>query len=379
MNERTKPEGSRFKQLDALRGIAALTVVFNHLTIIDPLSWLWKTPLRFFLTGHDAVILFFIISGFVLTLQLTSRRRPTFSRYLIKRICRLYLPYVAVLLVTYAIIGAVYHGGVTWAGVWANSAWDGLFSRADFLSHMIFIGKYQANHVIPVVWTLVYEMRISLFLPFVVYAVARVRARYSLAAAIIVSASAHVLLSLEGTQPSNANLKVDWDLTAHFAGIFMVGAVLAIHRVRWQTWLSKGNRKTVIFAVSLAFYFMSRAALGIAPGGLGNLLDDWGVAAGASGIVCTSIVSRRITSFLALRPIVFLGALSYSLYLTHTVVLLSVIHLMPSADTSRTALAFAAALVIPVATATYYLVERPSIILGRLLTERSRAVPAQAN
>jgi peptidoglycan/LPS O-acetylase OafA/YrhL len=375
MNERTEPRDSHFKQLDARRGIAALTVVFNHLTIIEPLRWLWKTPLRFFLTGHDAVILFFLVSGFVLTLQLTSRRRPTFGRYLIKRICRIYLPYFAVLLGTYAIIDAVFRGAVPWAGVWVNSAWDGSFSAADFRSHVMFIGEYKANHVIPVIWTLIYEMRISLFFPFIVYAVARVRARYSIAAAITVSASAYVLLFLQGTEPSNADLRVNWVLTAHYSGIFVVGAVLAIHRKRWQTWLPEGNRKAVIFAASLAFYFLSRGILGIVPGGSGDLLFDWGVAVGASGIICSSIASERITSLLALRPIAFLGALSYSLYLTHTVVLLSVIHLMPSAETSWMALAFAAALVLPVATATYYLVERPSMILGKILTERSRALP----
>jgi peptidoglycan/LPS O-acetylase OafA/YrhL len=39
------------------------------------------------------------------------------------------------------------------------------------------------------------------------------------------------------------------------------------------------------------------------------------------------------------------------------------------------ALAFAAVLIIPVATATYYLVERPSMILGKILTEQTRALP----
>jgi peptidoglycan/LPS O-acetylase OafA/YrhL len=377
MNEYTRPRDSHFKQLDALRGIAALTVVFNHLTIIEPLRWLWKTPLRFFLTGHDAVILFFLVSGFVLALQLTSRRSPTFGRYLVKRICRIYLPYVAVLLVTYAIIGAVFHGAVPWAGVWVNSAWDGSFSAADFLSHIMFIGEYRANHVIPVIWTLIYEMRISLFFPLIVYAVARVRARYSIAAATIASASAYVLLFLQETEPVNANLRADWTLTVHYAGIFTVGAVLAIHRMRWQTWLLEGSRKGVIFAASLAFYFLSRGVLGILPSGFGDFLFDWGVAVGASGIICTSIASERITSLLALRPIVFLGALSYSLYLTHTVVLLSVIHLMPSAETSWMALALAAVLLVPVATATYYLIERPSMILGKILTERSRALPLE--
>jgi peptidoglycan/LPS O-acetylase OafA/YrhL len=377
MIEYAKPRASHFKQLDALRGIAALTVVLNHLTIIEPLRWLWKTPLRFLLTGHDAVILFFLVSGFALTLQLTSLESPTLGRYLVKRMCRIYLPYVTVLLATYAIINVVFHGVVPWAGVWVNSAWDGRFSAADFLSHITFIGKYQDNHVIPVIWTLIYEMRISPFFPLIVYAVARVRARYSIAAATFVSASAYVLMFHQDTEPVNANLRADWALTAHYAGIFVIGAVLAIHRVRWYSWLSKGNRNVVTFVASLAFYFLSRGILSILDGGFGDFFFDWGVAVGASGIICTSIVSQRITLVLARRPLVFFGVISYSLYLTHSVVLLSVIHLMPSPETSWTALALAALLIVPVATATYYLIERPAMILGKILTEQSGIRPVE--
>lgn len=376
MNDCTRPRSSYFKQLDALRGIAALTIVVNHLAIIPPLDWVWATPLRFLLTGHDAVVLFFIISGFVLTLQLTSRRGPTFSQYLIKRVCRIYLPYVAVLLVTYGIIAVVFHGPVPWAGAWANRAWDGSFSKGDVLSHVTFIGRYHADHVIPVIWTLIYEMRISLFFPLVVYVATRVQPRCSLAAAMLMSASAFVVLVMRNPEPSNANLRVDLTLTAHYAGIFIVGAVLALNRARWQTWLSNRSRKMAILAVSLALYFMSRALPGVTPEGVGDFLFDWGCAAGAAGIMCTSIVSRRITSLLALRPMVYLGSLSYSLYLTHTVVLLSIIHLMPSADTAWVALGLAAALVIPVAAVTYHLIERPSMILGKALTERSTESPA---
>ena len=36
MDATTRPVGGHFTQLDALRGIAALTVVLNHFTIVDP-------------------------------------------------------------------------------------------------------------------------------------------------------------------------------------------------------------------------------------------------------------------------------------------------------------------------------------------------------
>ena len=93
MNETSSFNGRHYPQLDALRGIAALMVVINHFVLVGPLWWVTKSPLRVLALGHEAVILFFVISGFVLTLQLTSDRRVTYRDYVVKRICRIYLPY----------------------------------------------------------------------------------------------------------------------------------------------------------------------------------------------------------------------------------------------------------------------------------------------
>src|ERR1700754_945064 len=84
----------RLLQLDSLRGFAAMTVVWHH--------WrqaYWATPPRWFMqpfsAGHEAVILFFILSGYVLSLPVWINRQPRYADYLIRRISRIYLPYVA--------------------------------------------------------------------------------------------------------------------------------------------------------------------------------------------------------------------------------------------------------------------------------------------
>ena len=61
----------RLRELDSLRGLAAITVVFHHFSrICSPqiIHVLDRTPLRLLVAGHQAVILFFLLSGFVLTL-----------------------------------------------------------------------------------------------------------------------------------------------------------------------------------------------------------------------------------------------------------------------------------------------------------------------
>ncbi|WP_182299468.1 acyltransferase family protein [Cohnella cholangitidis] len=68
----------RFVQLDALRGLASLAVLFSHILLITgPSSMgyvvyalLTRTysPFQIFVNGNGAVVLFFVLSGFVLSL-----------------------------------------------------------------------------------------------------------------------------------------------------------------------------------------------------------------------------------------------------------------------------------------------------------------------
>jgi len=63
----------RFHELDAIRGLAALMVVFSHFVLIWQIPWRdepgFLSFLRYpFITGHEAVMLFFLLSGFVLSL-----------------------------------------------------------------------------------------------------------------------------------------------------------------------------------------------------------------------------------------------------------------------------------------------------------------------
>ncbi|WP_255631364.1 acyltransferase [Caballeronia sp. dw_19] len=380
MNETSPFRGRHYPQLDALRGIAALMVVINHFVLVGPLRWIPRSPLRVLALGHEAVILFFILSGFVLTLQLISDRRITYRDYVIKRICRIYLPYLVVLFAAFSAIYLINIEPVKWAGSWFNHIWTGSFSGGEILEHLLFIGQYKANRVLPVIWSLIYEMRISLMMPLVVYCVRRVSARTCLAAALGISLVSFAFAMGRNTDvTSSPSFSGEWAMTAHYLGMFIVGATLAFHRVGWQQWLAKGDRTMLVLAASVTLYFLSRSIMSITSGILGQYIFDWCVVAGAAGITCTTIVSRRFTLALARRPIVFLGTISYSLYLTHTVVLLTVIHLMPASVPAWRSIMTAALLVIPVAAVTHFVVERPSIYLGKFLTGRSALASSRAN
>ena len=109
---------ARYFELDSLRGLAAMIVVLHHL------RFLWQEDAkpssaicRFFLDlvapfGTEAVMLFFVLSGFVLSLPTVNGRPQTYFTFLIRRIFRIYVPYLAALLVW--VVGAFWlHGIIT--------------------------------------------------------------------------------------------------------------------------------------------------------------------------------------------------------------------------------------------------------------------------
>ncbi len=90
----------RYEELDSARGLAALSVVFHHFLLIFPLFFidtfndktastvnlLKYSPLHVFWAGHEAVIFFYILSGFVLALPFYSAKKFQYFPYLVKRV-----------------------------------------------------------------------------------------------------------------------------------------------------------------------------------------------------------------------------------------------------------------------------------------------------
>ena len=89
-------KSKRFHELDALRGIAALMVVFFHFTIGRA-----EAKLGFKL-GTTGVDLFFIISGFVIFMSLSKVKSSL--DFVINRVSRLYPTYWVSVTFTFILI-----------------------------------------------------------------------------------------------------------------------------------------------------------------------------------------------------------------------------------------------------------------------------------
>ena len=100
---KVKGEKSRYLELDALRGIAVLAVVFYHYTFAYDFHFkLFSDHKLYLYHGNLAVHLFFVISGFVIFLTLEKSKRKT--DFLVSRFSRLYPSYWVAMLVTLTVI-----------------------------------------------------------------------------------------------------------------------------------------------------------------------------------------------------------------------------------------------------------------------------------
>src|SRR5436305_607603 len=97
--------GRRIPELDALRGIAAAVVLTFHWLAVMPawnadtrhdggayllLNAVKYTPLHVFAAGPEAVLLFFVLSGFVLALPFVEGRAGGYLPFLVRRAFRIY-------------------------------------------------------------------------------------------------------------------------------------------------------------------------------------------------------------------------------------------------------------------------------------------------
>jgi peptidoglycan/LPS O-acetylase OafA/YrhL len=88
----------KLEKLEMMRGFAALYVMAGHLfthRTANGIS-LYSVPFYF---GQEAVMLFFLISGFVILLS-TEKQQPDFATYLSRRWKRIYPIYLLALGVT---------------------------------------------------------------------------------------------------------------------------------------------------------------------------------------------------------------------------------------------------------------------------------------
>ncbi len=328
---RAPGDGKRFVALDSLRGLAAITVVILHFLIMwlpadgaslsRHQSWLLALLSPLF-AGSDAVILFFVLSGFVLAMPFLQGRVQPYPRFVLRRIVRIYLPYYGALAAAFAAAGI--WRGHRYINHWAQPFWNEPWNLGLVVNHLLLIGVYKTHPYDFVIWTLVEEMRISLIFPLLFWLVMRRGWKSAFMAALLISCLAS-LPSLQRGPVATSLL-----LTVHYASFFIVGICMAAQLSRIEGWWHRQSRLVIGGLLAAGFIFYGYAGLLSAflqlHSGNARLWAtltprDWFAGLGAVTLILGAVFSASVKSLLLLRLPHFLGKISYSLYLIHPVVL----------------------------------------------------------
>ncbi|WML51607.1 acyltransferase [Neobacillus sp. PS3-12] len=378
----------RYEELDSLRGIAALIVLFGHFLFIFPtigneidskyglfFSILWS--------GHSAVIIFFVLSGFVLTMPFIGSQKQLYRKYITKRICRIYIPYLTVVTVAVVMKISLYSKIGTIPGLIQWGRWDIDVTFSRIIDHIIFLGHFNSDAFLMVIWSLVHEMRISLIFPLIALFVIKFGWKKSIGLALILSVVSFTLIHTFSTE-FNTTVSTNYFITLHYSSMFVIGSLLAVNR---EYLIRNFNRvKAFYFLIPLSLFLLSFPGVtvrivakffGKMNDTLAFIVTDWTILCGAVLIILLSLSSKAFSGLLLLKPIHFLGKISYSLYLVHPVILITMVHILFGTIPKQLILFISFIISLLVSWLCYKFIEKPAITLGKYLTKQKTSKSIQ--
>ncbi len=355
------PVQQRIGKLDSVRGIAALMVLIGHcgglaFFGLSQAPHLWWVSM--FWDAEGAVMTFFILSGFVLALQLGRPGTLTYTGFLTRRFWRIWPAFALTLVLAFL----AYHWTGTQVDAGAHIGPPSMPGARSLVENLLMIGDpYAVN---PPVWTLYVEARLSLIFPLLLV----LAQRLGIFRAVLLG----VVLSAVLSRPMHWHMPealVSLAAAAKFIVFFVLGAALAQPENSVAVFYRGLSRsaKSAWFCVTLILLaykvFPARHPLPV-PGYV-----NW---VGVSMLFVFCLYSNTVAGLLNRKPLLFLGKVSYGLYLAHYPIMLIVKSHVPGPWANPLILVAS----ILTGWAIHHGVELPFTALGRRLTPIAKTLPA---
>lgn len=382
------PGNPRFPLLDSMRALAALAILTTHASGVSTFNTAnalgaYTARLNF------GVTIFFLLSGFLLYRPFVAARRegrPPIGvrRFFRRRVLRIVPAYWVALALL-----AIYPGLLGFGGHW----WR-------FFSFTQIYWTSSSSQGIGPAWSLCIEATFYVMLPFVALGIARLRPSVHAELALLGVAALASLAARTALQGAGGYFVAQNTLVCYFDW-FAIGMMLAVVSVAahgreresrtlrlvirrpWTPWL----------LAAAAFWFMS-TQMGLSRGFF-FVYTDWSYLGEHVTFALTALLLMAPAVFgdwaggwprrlLAWRPLAWLGLISYGIFLWHSSVVIELDR--HHAEGWLPGSGFASlwvvtlAIVVPIAAASYYLVERPLLKLKDPRRRRDlprRAAPAR--
>lgn len=366
----------RYHALDGLRGVAALLVLCGHVMLTSPVYadailgvgrpepgtvawWLTYSPLHLLWAGTEAVFVFFILSGFVLTGPVL-KGGFSWLPYYRQRLPRLYLPVWGSLLFAAALVALVPRSVASGASWWTNghqqvTLWSGL-------TDALLLGPISVLN--SPLWSLQWEVWFSLLLPgYVFLAYTTRKSRIRTLSYILISFAAMSLYALTAVD------------AFRYLPIFALGVLMYVHlnsiaRIARIVDRQKGwwwGLSVIALLMTSSFWILQANP---------NIPDSVVSASrllqvgGAALVVIIALSWEKATYRLRGNVLQWLGSRSFSLYLIHDPIVSTTALVLGAPETPFVTLVIALPLSVGFAEIFFRLVERPSHRLAKRMSGR---------
>ncbi|MDA7501803.1 acyltransferase [Chitinophagales bacterium] len=257
-----------------LRGIACLGVCFMHFAgTVDS-----KSLNEIAQYGGYGVPLFFAISGFILpySLEKANYQNHNIHRFIARRLIRLEPAYLV------SILGVFLLSFLAQFSPFSSSAQIEIFTRNTFYHLFYLVDICNGIWLNPAYWTLAIEFQFYLLLGFIF--------------PILTSTNNYVLLASFAILSVSSMLFTNDSYLPYYILMFLPGIILF-----WHTSKRISSNYFILLCALLAFISFHKY--------------------GISGPIC-EIIAISFILFVTkpIKPLLFLGTISYSLYLSHTIV-----------------------------------------------------------
>jgi peptidoglycan/LPS O-acetylase OafA/YrhL len=351
-------------EIDGLRFLAIFSVVaimhINH--YIDEKFYgnqlietnYWK---NFIIEGGNGVPLFFVISGFILSLpfakwRLNGEKKIVLKNYYLRRVTRLEPPYIIALVIFFI------------ANVWLLQKFSFQHLLPRLIASVLYLHTiiyHSFSQVLPIAWSLEVEVQFYILAPlfFLIYRIRAVILRWTLCFAIILTSTVYWFDVWKTPH-------VFMYLHFFFMGIFL--SDLYCCKVR----LIKNEKLGLIAGLIALMGFIFIPSIKFFPGYLLKTLCIF-------LLFHTVLVNRTMKKIFSLNGFILIGGMCYSIYLLHYAVVSAVGYLIidsglkPDSTNFHLPLALVLAVAVLLVSAFYFVaVEKPFMRPFGLVNKKSQ-------
>lgn len=313
---------SKINSAESIRGLACIAVVFSHLALVfypylhlhetdqsglpnyDFFYWLHHSPLAFIYSGNAAVYVFFVLSGFVLSYAILNKKIDINKKVLsmsVKRYPRLAIPAILSVLLYWSVfqLNLNMTNASDWIARLGSQSGSILDAVYDGSIRSFIFGKSNYNWVL---WT----MQVELIGSFVIFILAYL---YSKQKILALAFSALSIL-----------------LSATIVSInFAFGIMCFVIGMAFYLFGKRINFITSLIMLLVGLYLAGIHNTSYSYQWIYNVLGDKSyklvTILSAPFIVYSILMNEKMSNFLDKKPLVFLGKLSFSIYLLHFLVI----------------------------------------------------------